>query len=86
MKSYKCEDYIRITKTTAKRLLSQGYTIYMILCNMRPNNMWESPFDMNLERYSLGDFEHIVSSYMRSHREYPVAYGRYPAFYIRKDN
>lgn len=54
----------QVNKSTAEKLFNQGETLFLLPCNMRVNNMWQSPCPMNKEQSSWGDtFKSMVNSF-----------------------
>lgn len=68
------------TKSKAKKVYDNGGCIWLHPCDMRINNVWQSPYPRD---NSDGDFEKVVSeySYFNCNKES----GRYPIFFIEAD-
>lgn len=76
---------IKVSKTTAERLIKEGFTIKLLPCKVRLSNAWVEPLYVDIEmieKYS-NDFDYLVSQY----RYYNCGneLGRYPAYYLHLD-
>lgn len=75
----------QVNKTTARKLYEQGKTVYVMPCNMRFDNMWQSPCPMNKEREADstdcfdGRIQHFIYYNCDSER------GKYPCYFVKKD-
>jgi hypothetical protein len=83
MNKYDDGKYKRISKAAAKKLFEQGKTFYIQSCNMRPENVWQSAYEVEPQRIiEDGDtFTDFVNSYRYYNSDHERGY--YPAFYIR---
>jgi hypothetical protein len=72
----------RITATRAKKLYDSGYTIFILPCKLRPENMYWSPHNLNKE--FDGDFERFVNYYRAMNCNFEVGYN--PSYYISKQD
>ena len=71
----------QVNKIAAKNAYEHGETVYLLSCNMRPNNMWQSPCPINKERAHYGeDFECVVNSYIYYNCDNER--GKYPIFFV----
>ena len=79
MNMIKTTNYPRITKRQAEARYKTGQTVYILPCNMHPENAWQRPIDMN---YPGRDFHSVASEY--SYYNCDGERGRYPAYYISR--
>lgn len=68
----------RVQKRTAARLYEQGFTIYMLPCNMRIDNMWMGLYEFSKQPDET--FEKIVNYYEFYNCNYET--GDYAKFYV----
>ena len=52
----------QVNKTLARKLFNEGMTVYILPSNMRVNNAWTRPLDINKEMYDMS-FDKIVNSF-----------------------
>ena len=69
----------QVNKIAAKKAYERGKTVYLLACNMRPNNMWQGPCMIN-KRDSDISFENMVNyfTYYNCDNER----GKYPIFFV----
>ena len=55
----------QVNKTLARKLFSEGVTVYILPSNMRLNNTWTRPYDINSDMYDMtvDNFDKIVNSF-----------------------
>ena len=55
----------QVNKTVARKLFNKGVTVYILPSNMRLNNTWGKPLDINQEMYDMtvDNFDKIVNSF-----------------------
>lgn len=76
----------QINKTIARKLYAEGKTIYLISCNMRFDNVWQLPFPMHISdgADSSDSFDDRVNKYIYYNCDNER--GKYPCFFVRKEN
>ena len=80
MRQINVGEFVRISKSEAKRRYNAGETIRFCACNMSPVNMWGCYYDCCLE---VGrEFEAVVNAFRYYNCNNET--GRYPAYYVKK--
>ena len=60
----------------------RGETVYLLSCNMRPNNMWQSPCPVNKNKDVYDStFENVINDYRYYNCDNER--GKYPIFFIK---
>ena len=72
----------QVNKIAAKNAYERGETVYLLSCNMRPNNMWQSPCPVNKNRDVYDStFENVINDYRYYNCDNER--GKYPIFFIK---
>ncbi|MBQ8707995.1 MAG: hypothetical protein IJ523_07905 [Succinivibrionaceae bacterium] len=88
--------YERISKRAAENRYNAGNVVYIIACNLRPDNMYSPAVPCQKERYTEigGDGFNTIVARNREFETVCNAFqyynccsetGRYPAFYVRNN-
>jgi hypothetical protein len=84
-------EFIKINRTKAKRLYSEGKIIYLVPCKVYPDfkNCWVKPHTISLEQSQADPiYNHTFDDLVNSFDYYNCIpeLGKYPHFYIEKEN
>lgn len=71
----------QINKTVAKKLFSEGVTVYLHPCNMAFTNKWGTPCPINKNREEGNEFDKIVDSFEMYNCIQEL--GKYANFFIK---
>ena len=73
---------IKVNRKTAERLINEGYTIKLIPCKVRLENLWIEPSYVTLEKLNEWDtnFEKFVNAY--SYYNCNSELGNHLAYYL----
>jgi hypothetical protein len=80
--------FVKINKNKARRLFNKGITIFLLPCNVRINNVWMIPLEINNKE--INEFINIDITYFDSivnNFEYyncNSELGNYTHFYIKE--
>lgn len=75
------KNYERAQKRTAERLYNEGENIYIIGCNMHPENLWEAPTMIN--NVTGRSFEQILNEV--EYYNCDSDRGHYLSYYIKRE-
>lgn len=77
---------IQVNKTTARKLIEDGYTIKLVPCNIRLKNLWFEPYYVSDKTLKESDrtFDQMVNEYEYYNCNNPEM-GRYPHYYLHLD-
>lgn len=83
MRQIKTLNYVRITKKQAERRYNTKQEVYILPCNLNPENVWQKPALIKQNGLFLEPFENVVNHfiYYNCDRER----GKYPAYYISRE-
>ena len=72
----------QVNKIAAKNAYERGKTIYLLACNLRPNNVWQKPAAVNRNQWKLDTitFDNVVNTYIYYNCDNER--GKYPIFFV----
>ena len=79
MRTVITNNWVRITKKQAEIRYKTNQDVYILPCNMNPDNVWQRPINMF---YPGRDFDQVVNEY--SYYNCDNERGKYPAYYITR--
>lgn len=92
MNAVETKDYLRITKSQARKRYMNGGTIYLLPCRMNPDNHAQAPMLVRLHRYGnetgrpdfsdQNSFDTVVNAF--EYYNCDKERGYYTAFYSKK--
>lgn len=72
----------QINITKARKLYNEGVTVYILQCNMIFDNIWQSPYGMNInDNISTTNFDYRVIEYRSYNCD--TQRGLYPVFFVK---
>lgn len=77
--------FVRVNKTTARKLYNDGLTVHFCPCNLRPFNRYGFGLDMDMNKNDIGNDGHTfddVLMYFEAYNCWGTETGKYTAFYI----
>ena len=79
-------EYKKINKRVAKKLIDKGYTVHVVACKVRPyNNMWIAPAEINktkLSEYGV-TFDQFINEFTFYNCNSELGY--YPGYYLPEE-
>lgn len=72
----------QINKTLAKKLYNSGKSIYVLQCNMIFDNVWQSPYLINIkdDMWGAENFDGRINDY--TYYNCDNERGKYPCFFV----
>lgn len=79
MKKIETTNYIRISKTAAKKLYNAGKEVYMLPCKLNPEGMYFNPMGLQIDEENGAKFDSVVNAATYYNCNYETGY--YMNFY-----